>query len=119
MDMTPASQLDGVYEERNNIALLLALVVNDKCAQEGKDNACGWYRDDNPAMKGFSRIISLMHGRFTYHVPDNMDLGRLPIIRPNWDGHTTGEKYERIKAFAGISSLASSYSAVAARHKND
>lgn len=41
-------------------------------------------------------MLSLEDGKITFHVPDSFDIGNLPKIEPNWDGHTTEEKWRRI-----------------------
>jgi hypothetical protein len=99
------NQVNTAYDERNHIALLTALVVNDTCERAGVDHLCGWYNDPN-GEEGFKRVISINRGRYTFHVPDSFNLGRLPITKPDWDGHSTQEKYKRMQEFA-------------ARHTND
>ena len=37
-----------------------------------------------------------------FHIPDDFDLGNLPQIDDDWDGHTTKEKWERMKKACGI-----------------
>ncbi len=75
----------------------------------------GWYNDDveercrdtygpisGPRFDGWRRVLSLDGGRATFHVPDDFDVGNLPEIKPNWDGHTTEEKWARILKERGI-----------------
>jgi hypothetical protein len=100
-DMTLEQQKDLGYWERNVLALRYAQ---------------GWYFDlisepgDGPekAIKmvpryeGWDRVISLEDGSITFHVPNDFDLGDLPEIPANWDGHSTIEKWTRILKEAGV-----------------
>lgn len=90
--------VNGAYGERNIMVLVTALVINDNCKKQGVDPTCGWY-NDSEGEEGFKRIISLNNGKYTFHIPDDFNVGRLPITRPNWDGHTTAEKYRRLEAY--------------------
>jgi len=86
---------DLAYWERN----MLALTVAD-----------GWYSDylfdangsSWPRYHGFHRVLSLADGRITFHIPDDFDVGDLPQIACNWDGHTTQEKWERVAKACGV-----------------
>jgi hypothetical protein len=91
--MSLEEQKNGAYWERNMLALLIA-----KAAP--KDANCGWYTHGE--WEGWSRVISLYDGAVTFHVPDDFDLGDLPKIEPNWDGHSTQEKWETIMVDCGI-----------------
>lgn len=95
------------YWERNMLALLLAEHLND--TKEAKEQRlyqgkpyCGWYQHQGEGFEGWSRVVSLNNGSVSFHVPDSFDLGDLPEIQPNWDGHTTEEKWNRIKAICGV-----------------
>lgn len=95
------------YWERNMLALLLANQLNDtKVAKEQRlyqgRSYCGWYEHQGEGFEGWSRVVSLNNGSVSFHVPDSFDLGDLPEIQPNWDGHTTEEKWNRIKAICGV-----------------
>jgi hypothetical protein len=88
--------------ERNLLAVLLAKFVNRYYIQAyggsiPKGMTSGWYVDSNPEMVGFQRVISIDGGIYTFHVPDNFDLGDLPEIKPNWTGHTTDEKWATLR----------------------
>lgn len=88
--------------ERNMLAVLLAKFVNRYyvnvyAGSVPKGMTSGWYEDTNPEMVGFRRVISIDGGVYTFHVPDDFDLGDLPKIAPNWTGHTTEEKWETIR----------------------
>lgn len=94
---------DLAYWERNMLALRYA---------------DGWYRDmidapdanyydgfaDSivPRYQGWTRVLSLEGGRITFHIPDSFDVGNLPLIAPNWDGHTTPEKWRRVMSDRNI-----------------
>jgi hypothetical protein len=95
---------DLAYWERNVLALRYA---------------DGWYNDDvtfeepvpggtqdilRPRYEGWRRVLSLEDGAITFHIPDNFKVGNLPEIKPNWDGHTTEEKWLRILQDRGIES---------------
>jgi hypothetical protein len=100
-DMTDKETANLAYWERNVLALLYA---------------DGWYNDDQlftpvpgdgePAMvpryQGWRRVLTLQGGRVTFHVPDDFDVGTLQEVAPNWDGHTTEEKWRRILEFRGV-----------------
>ena len=95
LGMTDKETADLAYWERNVLALYLA---------------DGWYNDDIPnplareiesaemvpRYQGWRRILSIGRGQFTFHIPDDFDVGTLPQIEPNWDGHTTEEKWQRM-----------------------
>ena len=56
-----------------------------------------------PRYKGWQRVLSLENGSITFHIPDDFDVGNLPQIGiPNWDGHTTEQKWARIAERFGI-----------------
>lgn len=57
--------------------------------------------DKMPRYPGWRRVLSLEGGQITFHIPDEFDVGTLPQIEPNWDGHTTEEKWRRILARRG------------------
>ena len=82
--MTDSESKDLAYWERNMLAL--------RCAD-------GWYEDHESGFEGWLRVLSLDDGKITFHIPDNFDVGNCPEIRPNWDGHTTQEKWQRIMDF--------------------
>ena len=75
------------YQERN----LLALRYAD-----------GWYFDNDNNWEGWTRVLSLDGGKCCFHIPDEFEVGNLPKIEPNWDGHTTTEKWKRILEMRGI-----------------
>jgi hypothetical protein len=98
--MNDKETADIAYWERNMLALHFAQ---------------GWYPDDvplddpdgmpingvymaesRPRFAGWRRVLSLGSGTITFHIPDDFDVGDLPLIKPNWDGHTTEQKWQRI-----------------------
>lgn len=103
--MSDAETKDLAYWERNVLALHFAE---------------GWYNDDvtdfsqelpsafglkfklDPRFEGWRRVLSLASGSITFHIPDDFDVGTLPEIKPNWDGHTTEEKWRRVLKLKGI-----------------
>ncbi len=85
--ITPEETIDGAYWERNLLAL---------------NYAEGWYNDDVSNFPGWRRVLSLDEGRIAFHIPDTFEVGTLPEIKPNWDGHTTKEKWLRIMNRFGI-----------------
>lgn len=87
INMTDAESKDLAYWERNMLALRYAQ---------------GWYNDDTSNYTGWRRVLSLDQGKITFHIPDDFDVGDLPEIEPNWDGHTTEEKWKRIMKYRGI-----------------
>ena len=78
---------DLAYWERNVLAL---------------HYADGWYYDRESNFSGWLRVLSLEGGKINFHIPDDFDVGNLPEILPNWDGHTTKEKWTRILSLKGI-----------------
>ena len=85
--MTPEEERDCAYQERN----LLALRFAD-----------GWYRDIENDWPGWSRVLSLAEGAMCFHIPDDFEVGNLPEIRRNWDGHSTWEKWQSVCVTFGI-----------------
>lgn len=108
---TPTEEAKGAYWERNMMALKYANRVNTILkaffsamkAPMPKECLCGWYYDTDNNWEGWKRIISLDGGEITFHIPDNFNIGALPMIEPNWDGHTTKEKWRKIARSCGAS----------------
>jgi hypothetical protein len=71
-EMTDGEAKDLAYWERNVLALKYA---------------DGWYKDLENNYSGWFRVMSLAGGKITFHIPDSFDVGNLPEISPNWDGH--------------------------------
>lgn len=86
-DMSVEETKDLAYWERNVLALKYA---------------DGWYADMENNYPGWKRVLSLEGGKITFHIPDSFDVGNLKQIQPNWDGHSTEEKWRRILAEKGI-----------------
>lgn len=89
------------YWERNMLALMLALQINISHHARGIQPSCGWYTHGE--YDGWARVISIDSGAITFHVPDDFDLGDLPEIEPNWDGHTTEQKWDYVMSLCGVS----------------
>lgn len=96
--MSDKETADLAYWERNMLALHFAE---------------GWYNDDVHLVSdgegtmvqrypGWRRVLSLQLGAITFHIPDDFDVGNLPEIKPNWDGHTTEQKWESVARLRGI-----------------
>lgn len=94
--MTDRETSELAYWERNVLALRYA---------------DGWYNDDvekgltdalGPRYNGWRRVLSLDGGKITFHIPDDFEVGDLSQIEPNWDGHTTEEKWRRVLKERGI-----------------
>lgn len=88
------------YWERNMLALMLAKMHNQISKKYGFGYESGWYYHGE--FKGWSRVISIDDGYITFHIPDDFDTGDLPEIKPNWDGHSTEEKWNRVAAEYGV-----------------
>jgi hypothetical protein len=89
-DMSLEETKDLAYWERNVLALRYA---------------DGWYNDLENCYPGWLRVLSLDGGKITFHIPDDFNVGNLPEIAPNWDGHTTEEKWQRLLELRGVRSL--------------
>lgn len=99
--MSDKETADLAYWERNMLALFFAE---------------GWYNDDVPfeppfilsatpmvpRYKGWRRVLSLLGGKMTFHIPDDFDVGSLQQIEPNWDGHTTEEKWRFVMRYHNV-----------------
>ncbi|MNW28181.1 hypothetical protein D3C74_49990 [compost metagenome] len=115
-ELTPKEELDGAYFERNMLALYLAVYANkayktyreylelrgsEVVGNHPSTPPCGWYYDTDNNWEGWKRVISLFDGRATFHIPDDFDTGKLPQIEPNWNGHSTVEKWTEIMRKCG------------------
>lgn len=94
------TQANGAYWERNVLALFMAMESNKKCMEQGKDLDSGYFHHGE--WEGWDRVISIHNGQYTFHVPDHFNLGDLPKIEPNWDGHTTEEKWLKMMEKCGV-----------------
>ena len=86
-DMSVEESKDLAYWERNVLALRYA---------------DGFYEDLENNYPGWRRVLSLDGGKITFHIPDDFNVGNLPMIEKNWDGHSTEEKWTRILSARGI-----------------
>jgi hypothetical protein len=84
--LTVEEERDIAYQERN----LLALYMAD-----------GWYFDTDNNWEGWKRVLSCADGRMCFHIPDDFPIGDLKQIEPNWDGHTTEEKWKFVLKCVG------------------
>lgn len=111
--MPSEEEAEGAYWERNMLALQYAKRVNELMKLSFNamhlavpvESRCGWYYDDENNWDGWHRVISLDGGEICFHIPDDFDIGNLPEIIPNWDGHTTKEKWDRVAAVNGCDPL--------------
>lgn len=95
-DMSPEDSKNLAYWERNMLALMIASThAGHECC-----GLSGWYHHGE--YKDWSRVISIGNGSITFHVPDDFDLGNLKQIEPNWNGHTTQDKWRYIMKIVGI-----------------
>lgn len=95
-DMSLEDTKNLAYWERNMLALMIATThAGHQCC--GKS---GWYH--HGAYEGWARVISIGDGKITFHVPDDFDMGDLPEIEPNWDGHSTQEKWKYVMSICGV-----------------
>jgi hypothetical protein len=99
--MTLEEQKNGAYWERNMLALMLAKFMEASTHTLGYGSEpCGYYIHGE--WEGWSRVISINNGKITFHVPDDFDIGDLQQIEPNWDGHTTEEKWKYVMDLCGV-----------------
>lgn len=101
-NQTIEEQKNGAYWERNMIALLFAVSMSPFKIPGTNLPAAGWYQHEGEGFEGWSRVISVYGGGVTFHVPDDFNLGSLPEIEPNWNGHTTEEKWNLVMEMCGI-----------------
>lgn len=102
--MSAHDAADLAYWERNVLAL---------------HYADGWYNDDveeyeydvnsmlatdtwGPRYRGWRRVLTLEGGEITFHIPDDFEVGSLPEVFRNWNGHTTGEKWALVLGRRGV-----------------
>lgn len=90
------------YFERNMLAVFIGLICNDSWENHPDFDLlkCGYYVHGE--WEGWSRVISLFGGQYTFHVPDEFDIGRLPLINANWDGHSTEDKWTKMMEICGM-----------------
>jgi hypothetical protein len=84
---------DGAYWERNNLVALLSKVFP---AGKKKTAIEGWSEDWHGCV-----YIDLPTGQASWHYHDSQAhlFDHLPEYQGEWDGHTTGEKYERLAGY--------------------
>lgn len=100
--MTEEEQKNVGYFERNMLAVLMANRENEMCDKLGEPRTCGWYYDTENNWEGWMRVISISNGQLTFHIPDDFEIGTLPEIEPNWDGHTTEAKWMSVMDYCNI-----------------
>ncbi|MFB4276053.1 hypothetical protein ACBJ59_12215 [Nonomuraea sp. MTCD27] len=93
MGYVPKQPEIGIYRERAHLVAYLATKFPAAIAYSDPDEP------DWPVI-----YITTPHGQMSWHVaPDDLDLfPHVPMLEvdagPVWDGHTTDEKYERLRA---------------------
>jgi hypothetical protein len=87
MSKQKTNYVQNAYWERNMLALLLA----------NQAEGSGWYYDEKAKGKKCDRVISINYGQLTFHIPKDFDVGNLPEIADDWDGHSKEEKWLRIR----------------------
>lgn len=114
--MTTGEEVNLAYWERNMMVMWFAVYSNKSLeafnlyrgAITGKELReptllSGWFEHQGEGFEGWSRVISLFGGKATFHVPDSFPISdKLPKIEPNWDGHTTEEKWNHVKERLGL-----------------
>lgn len=87
--------IDAIYTERN---ALVALIMK-LCLHIGLP--AGMQQDRNPVEPewNFLAYFELPSGQCSYHIPDSElpFFDGLPMYTQRWDGHSTVEKYRRIR----------------------
>lgn len=91
--------LDEVYAERNNVIALAATLAHESGypVWRAKHTAPDWEDDWRNII-----YIVLPTGQLSWHIHDS-DVPLFAHLRQGentWDGHTTPEKYERLREFA-------------------
>jgi hypothetical protein len=91
MNEEEQTALDGAYRERNQLVALLAALFPAGIA---KTRIEGW----DPEWENCV-FIELPTGQVSWHYHDReADLfAHLPAYTKPWDGHTTAEKYARVR----------------------
>lgn len=104
-DLTKEEELDLAYAERNMLALVITKIYSELSMFSGagydSPMSAGWYYDTENDWDGWKRVLSFEGGKMTFHIPDDFDIGDIPEIKPNWDGHTTKEKWDYAKKICG------------------
>jgi hypothetical protein len=94
------TQANGAYWERNMLALFLANQSNKLCEEMGISHNSGYFIHGE--WEGWDRVISIQSGKYTFHIPNDFNIGHLEEIEPNWDGHTTEKKWNDVMEYCGI-----------------
>lgn len=74
--------IDEAFNERNMLALMMA----DR-----------YYIDPENNWKVL--VLFTPKGQLTFHVPPDFETYNLRKVEPCWDGHTTEEKWDRVKEY--------------------
>lgn len=94
----PPSALDAVYAERNQVVALLAILAREAGYRVGtaKTDIPGW----EPEWQGCVYIDGPW-GQISwhYHEREAPMFASLPAYDGTWDGHSTEEKYRRVRTW--------------------
>jgi len=89
--MEAEAERDAAYKERN---ILVALLARMWPSARGRTPITGWDPEWHNCV-----YIEAPAGQLSWHYHDSEAslFDSLPESQPQWDGHSTEEKYERIK----------------------
>lgn len=91
-------QKDSAYKERNQCVLMMC-----KLARNLGMKACRWKHEGIDCDNDWRNIIVIYFptGQATWHIHDTemADFEWLPLEANAWDGHTTSEKYDRMRHY--------------------
>lgn len=92
------AQKDGAYSERNKTVIALAWMALRAGCRVGTREHEGEWDDDWRAIL----MVDLPTGQASWHFHDSERplLAGFPAYPDEWDGHTTDEKYERMRALS-------------------
>lgn len=88
-------QKDQAYWERNQLVILLSKIFpSHLCKHDEKD--LNWEKDWRWIV-----CVHTPHGQCAWHIHDSERhyFVHLPIKTNHWDGHTTEQKYDRLRSF--------------------
>jgi hypothetical protein len=86
---------DAAYEERNRVVAVLSAIWPSHLAHHPESDLT-WERDWLTIV-----CIHSPAGQLTWHIHDSQTFlfAHLPIGENHWDGHTTEQKYQRLRDF--------------------
>jgi hypothetical protein len=96
------AQKDAAYSERNHLVALLAALADDRGWRVGTamhpEADASWDADWRTIV-----FIDSPCGQLSWHLHDSERrlVSALPAYAGTWDGHTTEQKYQRVRALLG------------------